>query len=64
MPQLCHHGGALRVIAPAWSYFPQYGDIGNFDPGDSMLTPQINFHFSELNFYLKWLPQNEKAPTA
>jgi hypothetical protein len=40
------------------------GDIGNFDSGDSMLTPQINFHFSELNFYSKRLPQNEKAPTA
>jgi hypothetical protein len=40
------------------------GDIGNFDPGDSMLTPQTNFHFSKLNFYLKRLPQNEIAPTA
>jgi hypothetical protein len=23
------------------------GVIGNFDPGDSILTPQTNFHFSE-----------------
>jgi hypothetical protein len=28
------------------------------------LTPQTNFHFSELKFHLKRLPQNEKAPTA
>jgi len=27
MPQLCHHGGALRTIDPAWSYFPQYGNF-------------------------------------
>jgi hypothetical protein len=40
------------------------GDIGNFDPAIQSLTPQTNFHFSELNFHLKRLPQNEKAPTA
>jgi hypothetical protein len=28
------------------------------------LTPQTNFHFSEFNFYLMRLPQNEEAPTA
>jgi hypothetical protein len=27
--------------------FLENGVIGNFDPGDSMLTPQTNFHFSE-----------------
>jgi hypothetical protein len=39
------------------------GDIGKFD--HSMLTPQTNFHFSELNFHLKRLrTKNERAPTA
>jgi hypothetical protein len=31
------------------------GDIGNFDPGHSMQTPQTNSHFSEFNFHLKRL---------
>jgi hypothetical protein len=31
------------------------GIVGNFDPGDSMQTPQTNFHFSELDLHLKRL---------
>jgi hypothetical protein len=30
MPQLCHHGGALRTIDPAWSYFPRNGVLTKF----------------------------------
>jgi hypothetical protein len=31
------------------------GDIGNFDSGNAMLTPQTNFYFSELDFHLRRL---------
>jgi hypothetical protein len=40
------------------SKIPGNGDIGSFDPGDSMQTAQTNFHFTELNFHLERLCTN------
>jgi hypothetical protein len=56
--------GKQRERFPAMHCRSKYGDIGNFDPGNSIADTTNQPSFGELNLHLKRLPQNEKAPTA